>query len=155
MGTNYYLVYNEKVTDTCHCCGHETTKQKELHLGESSGGWTFALHVYPEQGIHTWADVLYEILQVTGKGGWIKHEYGTEVEIEMFVDIVTDRSSDYTLEHSIAIATAYNTWYKDVDDYLKRNNAVAGPNNLLRHKLDQYCIGHGGGTYDYLVGEFS
>lgn len=153
MGTNYYLVYNETIKDTCPCCRHETVKKKELHLGESSGGWTFALHVYPGQGIHTWADVLYEILQVTGKGGWIKDEYGTEVEIEMFVDIVTERSSDYTLEHSIA--TAYNTRYKDVDDYLKRNNAVAGPNNLLRHKLDQYCIGHGGGTYDYLVGEFS
>lgn len=155
MGTNYYLVYNENINDTCPCCEQSITKQKELHLGESSGGWTFALHVYPEKGIHTWADVLYEILQVTGKGGWIKDEYGTEVEIEMFVDIVTERSSHYTLEHSIAIATAYNTWYKDVDDYLKRNNAVAGPNNLLRHRIDRYCIGHGDGTYDYCVGEFS
>jgi hypothetical protein len=153
MGTNYYLVYNETIDDTCPCCGHGIVKKKELHLGKSIHGWTFALHVYPEQGIHTWADVLYEILQVTGKGGWIKDEYGTEVEIEMFVDIVTERSSCYTLEHSIA--TAYNTRYKDVDDYLKRNNAVAGPNNLLRQKIDRYCIGHGDGTYDYCVGEFS
>lgn len=155
MGTNYYLVYNETIDDTCPCCGHEIVKKKELHLGKSSSGWAFTLHVYPEQGIHTWGDVLYEILQATGKGGWIKDEYGTEVEIEMFVDIVTERSSRYTLEHSIAIATAYNTRYKDVDDYLKRNNAVAGPNNLLRHRIDRYCIGHGDGTYDYCVGEFS
>ena len=155
MGTNYYLVYNEKVTNKCPCCEQEITKYKELHLGKSSNGWTFALHVYPEQGIHTWGDVLYEILQATGKGGWIKDNYGTEVEIDMFVDVVTERSGPYTLEHSIAIATAYNTWYKDVADYLKLNDAAAGPNILLRHKIGNGCIGLGDGTYDYLVGEFS
>jgi len=155
MGLNFYLVYNEKIDSICPCCEHKTTKDKELHLGKSSNGWTFALHVYPEQGIHTWGDVLYEALQATGKGGWIKDEYGTEVEIDMFVDIVTERSSHYTIEHNIAIATAYNIWYKDVADFLRKKEAVAGPNNLLRPKIGNGCIGHGDGTYDYLVGEFS
>ena len=155
MGLNFYLVYPEQVDVECHCCGHVKQEHKKLHLGKSSNGWTFALHVYPEQGIHTWGDVLYEALQATGKGGWIKDEYGTEVEIDMFVDIVTERSSHYTIEHNIAIATAYNIWYKDVADFLRKKEAVAGPNNLLRHKIDQYCVGHGEGTYDYIVGEFS
>jgi len=31
-----------------------------------------------------------------------------------------------------------------------------GPNELLRHKIDgTFCIGHGPGTYDYLIGYFS
>lgn len=45
--------------------------------------------------------------------------------------------------------------YRSIEEMLQRNNAVPGPNNLLRHKIDQHCIGHGDGTYDYLVGEFS
>lgn len=159
MGMNYYLVYNEKEANTCHCCGHETTKNKELHLGKSSSGWTFALHVYPDQGIHTWGDVLYEVMQATGKGGWIKDEYGTEVEIEMFVGIVTERGSDKTLDERVAFMNIPGWYspmaYRSVDELLKRNNAVAGPNNLLRHKIGNGCIGHGDGTYDYLVGEFS
>ena len=155
MGTNYYLVYNEKEAATCPCCGHETIKSKELHIGKSSSGWTFSLHVYPDVDIRNWNDIQLECLHAIGKGGWIKDEYGTAVEWEMFVNIVTERSSMETLEHSVAICSAYGSWCKGVDDYLERNNAIAGPNNLLRHKIDRCCVGHGEGTYDYIVGEFS
>lgn len=156
MGTNYYLVYNEKIDSICPCCEHEITKYKELHLGKSSNGWTFALHVYPEQGIHTWGDVLYEILHATGKGGWIKDEYGTEVETDMFIDIVTERGSDNTIDEMVEKNNRLGfSTVESVGYYLAYNMAVRGPNNLLRHKIDQYCVGHGEGTYDYIVGEFS
>lgn len=156
MGTNYYLVYNEKVDSVCPCCKHEITKYKELHLGKSSNGWTFALHVYPEQGIHTWGDVLYEILYATGKGGWIKDEYGTEVETDMFIDIVTERGSNNTIDEMVEKNNRLGfSTVEGVGYYLAYNMAVRGPNNLLRPKIGNGCIGHGGGTYDYLVGEFS
>lgn len=151
MSTNYYLVYNEKVDDICPCCGHTTTKQKELHLGKSSSGWTFALHVYPEQGIHTWADIMYECVYAIKAGGWIKDEYGTEVEYEMFTGIVENRGSDKTLEEKIAFMNIPG-WCSPM---AYRSIAVPGPNNLLRYKIDQHCIGHGEGTYDYCIGEFS
>lgn len=156
MSTNYYLVYNEKVTDKCPCCEQEITKNKELHLGKSSSGWTFALHVYPEQGIHTWGDVLYEILYATCKGGWIKDEYGTEVETDMFIDIVTERGSDNTIDEMVEKNNRLGfSTVESVGYYLAYNMAVRGPNNLLRHKIDRCCVGHGEGTYDYIVGEFS
>jgi len=156
MGTNYYLVYNEKIDSICPCCEHKTTKDKELHLGKSSNGWTFALHVYPEQGIHTWGDVLYEALQATGKGGWIKDEYGTEVEIDMFVDIVTERGSDNTIDEVVEKNNRLGfSTVESVRYCLAYNMAVRGPNNLLRCKIGNGCIGHGDGTYDYIVGEFS
>lgn len=156
MGTNYYLVYNEKEAATCPCCGHETIKSKELHLGKSSSGWTFSLHVYPDVSIRNWNDIQLECLHAIGKGGWIKDEYGTAVEWEMFVNIVTERGSDNTIDEMVeknnrlGFSTVGSVGY-----YLAYNMAVRGPNNLLRHKIDQYCVGHGEGTYDYIVGEFS
>ncbi len=44
MGTNYYL----KTAAPCPTCGHE---QEPLHIGKSSGGWVFSLHVDPDAGL--------------------------------------------------------------------------------------------------------
>ena len=49
MGTNYYL--HEK--PPCKCCGRSN---EPLHIGKSSGGWCFALHVIPEECIDTLDD---------------------------------------------------------------------------------------------------
>lgn len=156
MGTNYYLVYNETTDDTCPCCGQSITKQKEIHLGKSSSGWTFALHVYPEKGIHTWADVMYECVYAMKAGGWIKDEYDSEIPYNDFLNIVEERSCHQTFEHQFALANCQSPHIKSVDNYLQRNHAVRGPNNLLRSKIDNvHCIGHGNGTYDYCAGEFS
>lgn len=157
MGTNYYLVYNETIDDTCPCCGHSIIKKKELHLGKSSSGWTFALHVYPEKGIYTWADIQFEIVYAIKDGGYIKDGYGDEVvEYNAFLEIVEERGCQQTFDHQFALANYYSPHIRSVEDYLQRNNAVRGPNNLLRSKIDNvHCIGHGKGTYDYCVGEFS
>jgi hypothetical protein len=40
-------------------------------------------------------------------------------------------------------------------EWLKRNCAVPGPNNLVRHALEHGCIGHGEGTWDLLDCDFS
>lgn len=39
MGTNYYLRYNQ-----CTCCD----RYDELHIGKSSGGWSFSFHAIEE-----------------------------------------------------------------------------------------------------------
>lgn len=42
------------------------------------------------------------------------------------------------------------------DTFLHQNHAVMGPNNLCRSEIDGiHCIGHGDGTWDYHIGEFS
>lgn len=140
MGTNYYLQSKDK-------------SEPARHLGKSSGGWVFSLHVYPEEGINTWEDVFAVCRWTIGDGGYIKNEYGDEVPFSDFVDIVTNRSrSKWIDEEGIVLSS----WYKSVEDFLKKNHAERGPNNLLRHKIDgTHCIGHGNGTYAYIVGDFS
>jgi hypothetical protein len=121
MGTNYYLE-----TNICPHCG----RFEELHIGKSSAGWCFALHVYPNKGITTLADWIPLFATES-----IRDEYGGKVSPTKLIDIITDRSWPGPIEPD--------------------SDTVPGPNNLLRHKLGSFCIGHGAGTYDYCIGDFS
>lgn len=112
MGTNYYLYQKPD----CKCCGRPF---EPLHIGKSSGGWRFALHVMPENGINTLDD--WRILWST-PGAFIRDEYGEKVSIADMERLITKRE-----------------WR-------------GGP--VKRHD-DQYCVGHGKGTWDYITGEFS
>jgi hypothetical protein len=141
MGTNYY------VRDYSEYCEHCGRGMKEIHLGKSSAAWCFALHIYPEKGIKNLEDILSFI-----KNKEIIDEYSRQVSVDDFIDIVTNRSwhnnpANYDFSR--------NEWYKTLDDFLRINNAELGPNNLLRHKIGNFCIKHGEGTYDYIVGDFS
>jgi len=112
MGTNYYL--HQK--PDCKCCGRPF---EPLHIGKSSGGWCFALHVMPEDGINTLDD--WRVLW-SAPGAFIRDEYGEKVSIADMERLITKRE-----------------WR-------------GGP--VKRHD-DQYCVGHGEGTWDYITGEFS
>jgi hypothetical protein len=132
MGTNYYLHENPP----CIACGHE---DEPLHIGKSSGGWCFALHVDPENGINDlpdWED------RWSKPGAVIKDEYGKSIspaEMEMVI-LARICASDVPFE----------------PEFLESNHAVPGPYGLLRSKIEpNHCIGHGGGTYDLIVCEFS
>lgn len=84
MGTNYYLKLGED--ETCKHCGH-TVKAEELHIGKSSGGWVFSLHVMPERNINDledWVPLLSH--------GAIFNEYGDSVSKEELLSIITERS---------------------------------------------------------------
>ncbi len=135
MGTNYYLIHRKP---TCHCCGH---KKEPLHIGKSSYGWCFSLHVEP--GIEDFPPDLYgwEVLFGSDKY-YIEDEYGDKLTVDEMMDEITKRSHPNP-----------NSW----DDYrLEDNGAEPGPNNLVRHKVDgRHCVGHGEGTWDYITGEFS
>ena len=130
MGTNYYLE-----REPCPHCG--STGDSRQHIGKSSAGWCFSLHVDPDAGIHDLAD---------WQGRWaadglrIVDEYGLVVSPAVMQEVITER-----------------IWKeKDYDSqFLRQNEAQVGPHNLLRHRLNDRCIKHGNGTWDCIVGEFS
>lgn len=129
MGTNYYLY--EK--PDCECCGEPF---KPLHIGKSSGGWCFSLHVIPEKNINT----LDDWKTLWNKPGAFIRGY-EKVSVQDMENIITNRSCP-------ELPAGGDRWYID-------NQAVPGPNNLARHRVDgQHCIGNGPGTWDYIVGEF-
>ena len=51
----------------------------------------------------------------------------------------------------VYLTVLYDSW----EDFYRSNCAEPGLNSLVRAKLNQYCIGHGNGTYDYFLGDFS
>ena len=133
MGTNYYFHSDKK----CASCGREV---EGVHIGKSSGGWCFSLHIMPEERISTWSDWLDMFANY--KDSYIKDEYGSVVAKDEFICIVTERKWKSTRTMNV--------------DELRRNSAEPGPNGLLRHLVDgRHCVGHGEGTYDYCVGYFS
>ena len=82
MGTNYYL--HEK--PDCKCCGRPF---KPTHIGKSSGGWCFSLHVIPEDSINTvddWRELWNK------PGAFIRNEYGEIILVHEMERIITERS---------------------------------------------------------------
>lgn len=131
MGTNYYL----EASPPCECCGRP---YERLHIGKSSYGWCFSLHVIPEYGINDLDDWSRNFQK---PGAVITDEYGDTITMSEMMDIITKRSSRFGKSHS--------KWYET-------NHASPGPSGLSRHRIDRHhCIGHGEGTYDLLIGEFS
>ncbi|MCR9093422.1 MAG: hypothetical protein NXI30_04340 [bacterium] len=86
MGTNYY--WRPKSEEPCETCGH-VEFQDDLHIGKSSGGWCFSLHVIPEEEIHNLDDWRERWAL---EGSTIVNEYGTIVAPEEMDVIVTERS---------------------------------------------------------------
>ena len=129
MGTNYYAYRN-----VCERCGRG---DEPLHIGKSSAGWCFSLHVYPELGLTDWPEWEEYLAKVTSV---VRDEYGEAVTLEGLRQRVTERA--WNGQPSSA------TW-------LRENHAVAGPKGLARHCLNDRCIKNGAGTWDCLVGDFS
>ena len=80
MGTNYYL---EPIPASCECCNREFPTR---HIGKSSYGWCFTLHVYPDKDINTledWKELFYH--------NQIKDEYGYYVTTEEMLATITER----------------------------------------------------------------
>jgi len=129
MGTNYYLL-----RDICPCCKRHGEK---LHIGKSSAGWCFALHVDAEEGVNSLDDWM---ALWSDKDSKIVDEYGDEHTPEQMFETITERE-----------------WTKRERSqrFLADNHAEEGPNNLLRHQIGRHCIGHGDSTYDLIPGEFS
>lgn len=141
MGTNYYW----SNAGECPHCGNPTDIDK--HIGKSSMGWCFSLHVYPTEGINDLRD-----WQERWSEDHIHDEYGRKIDIDEMMRIITARvGKRITKETKNIVPYPYMSW----DDFHRANGSQEGPNGLLRHKIGKYCIGHGAGTYDYITGDFS
>ena len=128
VGTNYYL---------------HTPRSRARHIGKSSAGWCFGLHVYPGE---------IETLE-NWRSGWsafgvrIADEYCDPVTPEKMLTIITARSWPRRDDPP----AGYDSWA----DFYHRNHAMPGPNGLVRRQIDgRHCIGHGPGPWDLLVGDF-
>lgn len=128
MGTNYYAWRNGN----------------NLHIGKSSGGWCFALHIMdagetghvPLQDITAWA------MYLRTPGVVIRDEYHAVVSYDEMFDIITNRSCQQAPTWNIRT--------------FKQNCAELGPNNLVRCVVGLGgCESHGDGTWDNIRGEFS
>jgi len=132
MGTNYYLKTN--------ICPHCRRGDDRKHIGKSSGGWHFALHVEPENGINDlsdWQDLFSK------SDCHIVDECDKVIPVCEMLRIITERAS-------MRSGRQWST--SQYDD----NHAEPGLNGLIRHKIeDRHCISHGAGTWDCIVGEFS
>ena len=123
MGTNYYL--KKESPSKCVTCKHDPD-EKVLHIGKSSYGWCFSLHIIPEEGINSLDD---------WKAAWgasgakILNEYDEEVLPEDMLKIITTRGP--------------GKWSPEGRE-------------PQRHDLDDWnCVGHGSGSWDLVRGEFS
>lgn len=146
MGTNFY--YHEYRDEPCSHCGRYDLKELH-HLGKSSAGWCFGLHVEPEQGIH---DLHDWVRLVESTPGHIENEYGERCDLRKFLHWVTEREGPEAID-DLTVMQREN--YGTVERFLEMNKAERGPNNLLRRRLGQGCVKHGAGTWDCIVGEFS
>ena len=83
MGTNYY--FHQKSTSMCEHCGHDPGA-KVLHIGKSSYGWCFSLHIIPEEGINSLDDWKLAWDKPDAK---ILNEYDEVVRPEDMLKIIT------------------------------------------------------------------
>ena len=148
MGTNYYLEQ-----DVCKCCNRGING---LHIGKSSSGWCFSLHVIPEEDINSLDDW---ITWFRKEDTIIRDEYGTVISIDDMLDEITNKKRHRSIEEAYATREnkSLHIMYSSVEDFHAANGSFTDEKtNLLRHKVDGiHCIGNGEGTYDFIRGEFS
>ena len=79
---NYYATKTETILAVLDDDGLSETisKTTQIHIGKSSGGWAFMLHIYPELGIKSYSDMMDRL-----------REDGWEIESELYgvIDLVT------------------------------------------------------------------
>lgn len=132
MGTNYYWREPNFTPDTNPDA--EWGELKGRHIGKSSAGWCFSIHIYPEDNINNLSD-WEELFFTTGSS--IINEYGESISPIQMLKTIENRKW---------------TGQEWTPERLGQNSAIKGPNGLARHS---YRATHGEGTYDYITGYFS
>lgn len=94
MGTNYF--YETAARDICPACGRGG-EIESLHIGKSSAGWAFALHILPERNIRSLGDWQ----RVWAAGGQIRDEYGEYVSVPQMLKEITERTHPRGLNRHI------------------------------------------------------
>lgn len=169
MGTNYYL--RKPLRNVCEHCGRHD-EPEEIHLGKSSLGWCFSLHVYPEKSLSDWPEIQSWIESELLAGSVIQNEYGDEISLDELRNIIANRNNNEKLtigwdsdwwapkEFRVGKGSTATTHrlpgYSSEEHFHNSNGSKRGPNGLLRHRVDgRHCIANGSGTWDCIVGDFS
>lgn len=88
MGTNYYWYPKYP----CNCC-QRPYEAERLHIGKSSVGWCFALHVMVEDFEEPRIESLNDwIVRFNIPGSYIADEYGRVLTTEQMLSWITERS---------------------------------------------------------------
>lgn len=101
MGTNYY--WHSRI---CDCCGRSDV----AHIGKSSYGWMFALHVIPEEDVN---DVNDWVRRFHEEASVIRNEYDEEISIEEMLRIILERNSTWrrhTVDGRHCLYRGAGTW---------------------------------------------
>lgn len=106
MGTNFYVIDNYTL--------------EEFHFGKSSGGWAFAIQIFPEEEINN----LDDWIEFIGNDCTIEDEYGTIWTVEEILIMLKERSA---LPREESNPVPYHSW----EEFLQKNRCVFGYNNLL------------------------
>lgn len=139
MGTNYYAITDHRP--------HGNKSDERIHIGKSSGRWCFSLHVFPNEGISTLKDwqAIWNNPNIN-----IIDSYNKPISANEMNEIITERWWKRNKKFSAS------EFYNSEQEFLQMNDAEWGPKGLLRHRIDgKHCIGHGEGTWDLIIGEFS
>lgn len=95
MGTNYYLEFRRPVgwhfTDEQLDleADHAQADPVSLHIGKSSVGWVFGLHVIPALGIGSLSSWITRITEAMVRHeGRIVNEYGNPIDFGTLMDII-------------------------------------------------------------------
>ena len=102
MGCNFYWIPQDKV---CPTCGHNPSER--LHIGKSSAGWVFALHVIPEKGINTLYDWIRTMITPESE---IRDEYGTKHSVENMLGIIMGRAEGLQRDSRSWNSVGEGTW---------------------------------------------
>ncbi len=132
MGTNYYLHRS-----ACSECGRG---DEPLHIGKSSGGWVFSLHVTDEiPDLAAWI--------CEWDNGEIRDEYGQTVGREAMLGVILLRKGrDWERR-------TWSRQYGSEGAFHNVNGSARGPRNLLRSLRDPDPPQ--GFTYQHVTGEFA
>jgi hypothetical protein len=149
MGTNYYVKTKRKVVYK----GFDVSEI--LHVGKSSCGWYFALHIIPELGINTLQDWIPYLM-----GGEIHNEYGEYIPYAVMMDTIL-RNGDPALGHwGMSVDTEHEP--HTLKDNICSCPTYYGENGLLYAIDDTHNFKRVlpiptdiKGLYTYTIGDFS
>lgn len=146
MGTNYYLYLKSdyevisnyfkvrKNNNLFNFAEYEFLSPIRIHIGKSSCGWKFCLHIYPNHNINSFKD-WYDILQ--NDEYIITDEYNEVISINKMINIITKKPRVYKKEDTGKI----------ID-----NQYIVSEVGLLQHSYQGFIVVKNE-TYDYLICE--
>ena len=148
MGTNYYLHIKKPDQKVVTPMSFNT-----YHIGKSSYGWAFSLHVDEYEGVNSLQDLKNKILEA-GENATIQDEYGNIFTLDELLSVILDRSWGNYCASEEEFKTSKHMF---PDDFLTSTRHKIYK-SMRRHTIDgRFCVGWSSEeeTYDLIKGSFS